>query len=80
MERTRPSTYLSFFWDGRFIRSNIFQIPKKDWGKWQGITEISMELSYWRDPKQTQLKGLLFREDGWPSKKSRFYKISVPIL
>jgi hypothetical protein len=39
-----------------------------------------MELSYWRDPKQTQLKGLLFREDGWPSTKSKFYKISVPIF
>jgi hypothetical protein len=39
-----------------------------------------MELSYWRDPKQGQLEGLLYRADGWPSSNSKFYKISVPIM
>ena len=76
-----PLPTFRFFGDGRFIRSNIFQIPqKRSAGNSRELLEISMELSYWRDPKQTQLKGLLFREDGWPSTKSKFYKISVPIL
>ena len=80
-DESGPLPTFRFFGEGRFIRSNIFQIPQKHAGaNGRGLLEISMELSYWRDPKQTQLEGLLYRADGWPSTNSKFYKISVPIM
>ena len=69
-----------FFADGRFIRSNIFQIPqKRNIGNGETLIELDMELSYWRDPKQKEFSGLLYRSDGWPGTKSKFYKVSLPL-
>jgi DsbC/DsbD-like thiol-disulfide interchange protein len=80
-DESGPLPTFRFFGEGRFIRSNIFQIPQKHSGaNGRGLLEISMELSYWRDPKQTQLEGLLYCADGWTSANSKFYKISVPIM
>ena len=78
-ERSSLPTF-RFFGDGRFIRSNIFQIPRSgsDSGG-EDLLEISMELSYWRDPLQKELKGLLYRSDGWSTSRNKFYKISVPL-
>jgi DsbC/DsbD-like thiol-disulfide interchange protein len=76
-----PLPTFRFFGEGRFIRSNIFQTPQKhSEANGRDLLEISMELSYWRDPEQRQLEGLLYRADGWPSTNSKFYKISVPIM
>jgi DsbC/DsbD-like thiol-disulfide interchange protein len=75
-----PLPLFRFFGDGRFIRSNIFQIPKKIFEQnGKQMVEVSMELSYWRDPDQKELKGLLYRADGWPSAGTRFYKVTVPL-
>ena len=69
-----------FFADGRFVLSNIFQIPqRKENDNGETFLELEMELSYWRDPKQRELSGLLYRSDGWPSTKSKFYQISLPL-
>ena len=69
-----------FFADGRFVRSNIFQIPqRREIGDGETFLEIEMELSYWREPQQKELSGLLYRSDGWPGTKSKFYKVSLPL-
>ena len=69
-----------FFADGRFVRSNIFQIPqKRNIGNGETLIELDMELSYWRDPKQKEFSGLLYRSDGWSGTKSKFYKVSLPL-
>ena len=75
-----PLPLFRFFGDGRFIRSNIFQVPKKVFElNGRVMVEVSMELSYWRDPKQKELNGLLYRADGWPSAGTKFYKVTVPL-
>ncbi len=75
-----PLPTFRFFGEGRFIRSNIFQIPRYSSNSSDGdLLEISMELSYWRNLQQKKLNGLLYRADGWPSSKSKFYKVSVPL-
>jgi DsbC/DsbD-like thiol-disulfide interchange protein len=69
-----------FFTHGRNVLSNIYQVPRRV--KINGddsFLSISMELSYWRDPQQKKLEGLLYRSDGWPGGESKFYKVSVPI-
>ena len=70
-----------FFADGRFVRSNIFQIPqKRNIGNGETLIELDMELSYWRDPKQKEFSGLLYRSDGWPAPKvnfTRFLYLSI---
>ena len=69
-----------FFANGRFVRSNIFQIPKRTkYSNGDSFVEIEMELSYWRDPDQKELAGLLYRSDGWPETKSKFYQVSLPL-
>ena len=69
-----------FFADGRFVRSNIFQIPqRREIGDGETLLELEMELSYWRDPQQKELSGLLYRSDGWPGTTSKFYRVSLPL-
>ena len=62
------------------VSTNIFQIPqKRNIGNGETLIELDMELSYWRDPKQKEFSGLLYRSDGWPGTKSKFYKVSLPL-
>ena len=69
-----------FFTHGRFVRSNIFQVPKRIFRRNdKDLLEISMELSYWRDSNQKELSGLLYRSDGWPEETSNFYEITLPL-
>lgn len=69
-----------FFTHGRFVLSNIFQVPQKiQVNGGQNSLSIPMELSYWRDPEQKNLQGLLYRSDGWPGTTSKFYKVTLPI-
>ena len=65
-----------FFADGRFVRSNIFQLPKRTKSsRGDSLIELEMELSYWKDPEQKELSGLLYRSDGWPATTSKFYRL-----
>lgn len=76
---TRLPTF-RFFTHGRFVRSNIFQVPKRIFRRNdKDLLEISMELSYWRDSNQKELSGLLYRSDGWPEETSNFYEITLPL-
>ena len=69
-----------FFADGRFVRSNIFQIPqRREIGDGETLLELEMELSYWRDFQQKELSGLLYRSDGWPGTTSKFFRVSLPL-
>ena len=69
-----------FFAQGRYVLSNIFQVPQIYQDK-QGnkFLDISMELSYWRDSEKKYLEGLLFRSDGWSQTSSKFYKVKLPL-
>ena len=67
-----------FFSHGRDVLSNIFQIPQVYHDeRGNKFIDISMELSYWRNSEKKQLKGLLFRSDGWPETKSNFYNVNL---
>ena len=69
-----------FFADGRFVRSNIFQLPKRTKSsRGDSLIELEMELSYWKDPEQKELSGLLYRSDGWPATTSKFYRVALPL-
>ena len=69
-----------FFTHGRYVLSNIFQVPQREQNSGEeSFLSIPMELSYWRDPHQKKLEGLLYRSDGWPGTSSKFYNVSVPI-
>ena len=80
IEGSGKNSSFRFFAHGRFVRSNIFQIPKKlKNNKGENLMEISMELSYWRDPAQKNLTGLLFSSNGWDNATSKFYKVKLPL-
>ena len=56
-----PLPTFRFFWGRTFYPFEHFSNPPENFGaNRMELLEISMELSYWRDLKQTQLKGLLF--------------------